>query len=165
MGLSGDNYLLEQRNQYICSSTLSNGLIQWIECDKINKSMKVKTRSENVVEWNALNLNDLIKDDIIDLSENGERWEGDSLDHLPYGYGCIFNSENQIVYEGFVFNGMKVCFGKEYYEDVGIIEYIGNFYNNKRNGNGFFSILKLRRYSSIFIYNRIIETLNNNIII
>ena len=138
MGLSGDNYLLEQRNQYICSSTLSNGLIQWIECDNINKSMKVKTRSENVVEWNALNLNDLIKDDIIDLSENGERWEGDSLDHLPYGYGCIFNSENQIVYEGFVFNGMKVCFGKEYYEDVGIIEYIGHFYNNIRNGNGIF---------------------------
>ena len=138
MGLSGDNYLLEQRNQYICSCILSNGLIQWIECDKINKSMKVKTRSENVVEWNALNLNDLIKDDIIDLSENGERWEGDSLDHLPYGYGCIFNSENHIVYEGFVFNGMKVCFGKEYYEDVGIIEYIGYFYNNIRNGNGIF---------------------------
>ena len=165
MGLSGDNYLLEQRNQYICSSTLSNGLIQWIECDNINKSMKVKTRSENVVEWNALNLNDLIKDDIIDLSENGERWEGDSLDHLPYGYGRIFNSENQIVYEGFVFNGMKVCFGKEYYEDVGIIEYIGHFYNNKRNGNGIFSILKFRRYSSLFIYNRIVKTLNNNIII
>ena len=69
MGLSGDNYLLEQKNQYICSCILSNGLIQWIECDKINKSMKVKTRSENVVEWNALNLNDLIKDDITEHLE------------------------------------------------------------------------------------------------
>lgn len=127
--------------------------------------MKVKTRSENVVEWNQLSVDNLIKDNIIDLSEKRERWEGDSLDHLPYGYGRIFNSENQIVYEGFVFNGMKVCFGKEYYEDVGIIEYIGHFYNNVRNGYGNISILKFRRYSSLFIYNRIVKTLNNNIII
>ena len=42
------------------------------------------------------------------MSISGERWEGNSLNGLPFGYGCVYNSENQLIYEGFMFNGMKM---------------------------------------------------------
>ena len=39
-------------------------------------------------------------------------------------------------YKGFMYNGMKVCYGIEYYEDIGLIKYEGEFYENKRHGCG-----------------------------
>ena len=67
------------------------------------------------------------------MSENGERWEGDSLNGKPYGYGCIYNSENQLVYKGFMYNGKKVCYGTEFFGDIGIVEYQGDYYEDKKN--------------------------------
>ena len=32
-----------------------------------------------------------------------------------------------------MFKRMKVCFGTEFFGDVGIVEYDGNHYRNKRN--------------------------------
>ena len=83
-----------------------------------------------------LDLNELQRGVTIDLSEDGSRWEGDSLNGDPYGYGCIYNSENELIYSGFVYDGMKVCYGNVFYAFVGIIEYSGNFYNNIRCGYG-----------------------------
>ena len=136
MGLSGMDYLSLQETVYYHSQVLPHGIIRLIECDNQEKSMKVKTRGRDTSEWNEMQLNELQKEDIVDLNENGERWEGDSLNHIPFGYGFIYNSENQIVYEGFVYGEMKVCFGTEFYGDVGSVEYVGNYYRNKRNGYG-----------------------------
>ena len=54
----------------------------------------------NMVVNKEIDLKELIKGDTIDMKENGCRWEGDSLQHKPFGYGCIYNSENQIIYKG-----------------------------------------------------------------
>ena len=133
---SGCSYLSINNSIYVHSELLSDYSIRVIECDIQEKSMKVKTRNKNSSEWIEMNMDSFIKNDIVDLNENGTRWEGDSLNGSPFGYGRIYNPENQLIYKGFVFEGMKVCFGEEYYGDIGIVEYEGNYYKNMKNGYG-----------------------------
>ena len=135
-GYSGDDFLSEKGSNIFHSEYLENGCVRLIECDKEEKCMKVMEKREKIEEWNEINMDGLRQGIVIDLSEKGDRWEGDSINNSPFGYGCIYNSENQLVYKGFIFEGMKVCFGSEFYEDAGIIEYEGEYYKNMRYGYG-----------------------------
>ena len=135
-GYSGYDFLSVCGSVYTQSEVLPNGIIQEIECDLEMKWMKVRTKHTNESDWLEMNLDGICKKDIIDFSDKGDRWEGDSLNGFPYGYGCIFNEENRIIYKGFMFEGKKVCFGSDYYGDLGTIEYVGDYYKNTRNGNG-----------------------------
>ena len=135
-GYSGCNFLSVNRSVYTQSELLSDGVIREIICDKDDKCMKVRERKEENENWNEIDLNGLKHHDVIDLSENGDRWEGDSLNGNPFGYGCIYNSENQIIYSGFVYEGLKVCYGTEMYGDVGLVEYEGGYYKGMRFGDG-----------------------------
>ena len=139
IGVSGHNYLKKQENIYSHSQLLQNGNIQIIQCDIKEKWMKVFTKNQNNTndsDWNEMDLNELRKGIVVDLDDNGNRWEGNCLSNDPFGYGCIYNSDNHLIYNGFVFEGMKVCYGSEYYEDIGLIEYIGDYYCNSRFGEG-----------------------------
>ena len=118
------------------SEYLENGFVRLIECDKEEKSMKVMEKKENDKEWTEINMDGFIQGRVIDLSDRGDRWEGDSLNNSPFGYGCKYNSENQLVYKGFICKGMKVCFGSEFFGDAGMIEYEGEYYKNMRFGYG-----------------------------
>ena len=102
-GYSGVDFLSEKGSTILHSEYLENGCIRLIECDKEEKSMKVKEKKENNKEWNEINMDGLKQGVTIDLSDKGDRWEGDSLKDSPFGYGCKYNSENQLVYKGFVF--------------------------------------------------------------
>ena len=51
----------------------------------------------------------------------------------PFNYGCSYDSINHLSFNLFMFKRMKVCFGTEFFGDVGIVEYDGNHYRNKRN--------------------------------
>ena len=135
-GYSGYQFLESNNTHYIQSELLPDNSIRVIECDIDEKWMKVRERKDESEEWNEMNLNGLKNHDILDLNENGDRWEGDSLNGIPFGYGCVYNSENQLIYKGFVFEGMKVCYGVEMYGDIGIVEYEGEFYKGMRYGNG-----------------------------
>ena len=135
-GYSGCNYLCINRSVYTQSELLPNGIIREIQCDKDDKWMKVRERKKENEEWNEIDLDGLKHHDIIDLNENGDRWEGDSLNGSPFGYGCIYNSENQLIYSGFIYEGLKVCYGIEVYGDVSLVEYVGGYYNGMRYGNG-----------------------------
>ena len=135
-GYSGYQFLERNNTHYIESELLPDNSIRVIECYIDEKWMKVKSRVKECSEWNEMNLNNLQRCDTIDLSENGDRWEGDSLNGNPFGYGCLYNSENQIIYSGFVYEGLKVCYGTEMYGDVGLVEYEGGYYKGMRYGNG-----------------------------
>ena len=135
-GSLGHCYLSISNTLYSHSQLLSDGKIQLIECDIKEKWMKVKTKSESNSDWDELNLDALQKGVTIDLSGKGDRWEGDSLNGVPFGYGCIYDDENRLVYKGFVYEGKKVCYGTEFYGDVGFVEYEGGFYNGTRYGCG-----------------------------
>ena len=135
-GYSGCQYLSINNTHYIQSELLSENFVRVIECDIEEKWMKVKICVGESLKWTEMKLNDLQRGATIDLSENGDRWEGDSLKGDPFCYGCLYNSENQLIYSGFIFEGLKVCYGKEMYGDVGIVEYEGGYYNGMRFSYG-----------------------------
>ena len=73
---------------------------------------------------------------VLDLSDEGERWEGDVLDNKPYGWGVLYDKEGEMVYEGFRIGKVNVCYGTQYYSDIGVIEYEGEWCEGKRWGRG-----------------------------
>lgn len=76
------------------------------------------------------------EDGCLDLDPDGRRWEGGVKDGLPCGYGCLYSSEGRIVYQGYMMNGKKICYGKEFYDDINLVKYCGSFLNGKRFGKG-----------------------------
>ena len=133
---SGLNYLSIQGTHYCHSELLEDDTIRMIEWDIEEKKMTMKEKNIDSVNWNEIDLDGLQYEETIDLSDQGDRWEGCSLNGDPFGYGCIYNSENQLVYKGFMYEGQKVCYGFEFYGDFGIVKYEGSFYKDMRYGYG-----------------------------
>ena len=73
---------------------------------------------------------------IIDLSDEGDRWEGDVYKGQPCGLGTLWDSNNNMVFEGIRVNGLFECFGTLYYSDLQKVEYKGGWCGGKRNGQG-----------------------------
>ena len=71
-----------------------------------------------------------------DLDVSGRRWEGSVKDGKPFGFGVLFDEEGKKEYEGFMMDGLKVCYGKEYYSDLDRIKYDGCYYDDMRFGKG-----------------------------
>ena len=135
-GVRGNQFLSTKNSIYIQSEILANMKVRVIECDIEEKWMKVREKRENEMGWIEMEYEDVKKGDILDLNENGVRWEGDSLNGSCYGYGCIYDEENHIIYNGFMYEGKKVCYGKDIYGDIGLVEYEGGYYNGMRFGYG-----------------------------
>ena len=70
------------------------------------------------------------------LNEDGSRWEGDWYNGQPFGFGSYFDNDGKRIYTGFMFEGKKVVFGKEYFSNSTKVCYCGNFLNNLRHGFG-----------------------------
>ena len=79
---------------------------------------------------------DIILNGIVDLSDDGSRWEGSLKGSVPYGYGCLYDPMNRLVYEGYMAQEKKILWGKSYHADLGIVAYEGGFCNNERMGHG-----------------------------
>ena len=100
--------------------------------------------------WKANSMNSyLMKQDlsgleeerIIDLERTGRRWEGGVLNGEGFGYGEEYNDDNYLVYEGFMFGGRRVCYGKEYRgicnnRNINEMVYEGGYCNGDRYGYG-----------------------------
>ena len=71
---------------------------------------------------------------VLDLSDEEERWEGDVKDNKPFGWGVLYDRDNHMVYEGFRIDDMNACYGKRYYPFGGVIEYEGGWCEGKRWG-------------------------------
>ena len=74
-----------------------------IVLSKWNDEMNDFERSEESIEYGQT----------IDLSDEGDRWEGGCLNGEPIGNGILFDGNNRIVYKGLVYDGKKVCYGEE----------------------------------------------------
>lgn len=96
---------------------------------------------------------DVKLDEILDLSDDGTRWEGTIKGSTPFGYGQLFDSLNRITYEGYMVGRTKTLWGKTFHTDLGFVEYEGGFCNNERMGHG---VLKDRQgkvvYDGIWLY-------------
>ncbi|KAK8832943.1 hypothetical protein WA577_005318, partial [Blastocystis sp. JDR] len=98
--------------------------------------IKVDAASHKLLTVNGEDVNGIEHNQVLDLNDDGERWEGDVLNNKPYGWGVLYDSENRRVYEGFRVGDVKVCYGRSHYPEVGVIEYEGEWFEGKRWGRG-----------------------------
>ena len=102
----------------------------------LNGVFEVDIASHKLLRVNGKEVSGIEHDQVLDLSDDGERWEGDVLDNQPYGWGVLYDSENRRTYEGFRIGDVSVCYGTQYYPEVGVIDYEGEWFEGKRWGRG-----------------------------
>ena len=103
---------------------------------RLNGVIEVDVESGELLRVNGEDVSGIEHNQVLDLSDDGERWEGDVLHNQPYGWGVLYDSENRRVYEGFRIGDVNVCYGARYYSDIGVIEYEGEWCEGKRWGRG-----------------------------
>ena len=106
-------------------------------CDPKKKAvMKWLKRQSVDMNWALVDVNGIEHVQVLDLNDDGERWEGDVLDDQPCGWGVLYDKGNNREYEGFRVGDVNVCYGTRYYSDLGVIEYEGEWCEGKRWGRG-----------------------------
>ena len=98
--------------------------------------VEVNIQSHELLQVSGEEVNGIEHNQVLDLNDDGERWEGDVLNSKPCGWGVEFDSENRMAYEGFRIGDLNVCYGTRYYSDVGVIEYEGEWLEGQRWGRG-----------------------------
>ena len=73
---------------------------------------------------------------VLNLNDEGERWEGDVCRNQPGGWGVLYDEEGEKLYEGFRFGIVNMFYGTLYYSDIQKIEYEGGWCGRKRWGRG-----------------------------
>ena len=111
----GDSFVLEYSGQGV-----------WVLDVRGKRLLRVTNNNIEKIEHNK----------ILDLNDNGERWEGDVLDGKTYGWGVLYDADNQMLYEGFKLDSYFEGYGKMYYSDIHLVEYEGGMWNNERWGKG-----------------------------
>ena len=91
-----------------------------LSCDISDERMEIQVLP---VEQNKKRKFDIVKNTVIDLNDNGERWEGSLFNKQSFGFGKVYDSTGKLKYRGYMYEGKKVCFGEEYYEGGKEIEY------------------------------------------
>ena len=94
------------------------------------------TQSHQLLQVNDEDMKGIKRNQVLNLSDDGERWEGDVLNGKPYGWGVLYDSENRMVYEGFRIGDVNVCYGRSYYPENGKVEYEGELCEGNRMGAG-----------------------------
>ena len=102
----------------------------------LNRVIEVSVASHRLLRVNGEEVNGIENAQVLSLSDEGARWEGDVLNNQPYGWGVLYDSENRMAYEGFRIGDVKVCYGTRYYSDIQKPEYEGMINTGKRWGRG-----------------------------
>lgn len=116
-------------------STDENGIKTIIRVNVRTKTMKVYSVDENNGST-ELDLCNLMHNGIFDMSNEGDRWEGDLLNGYPFGWGQYYDSDNFLLYEGFIYEKQYVCYGNLFHKCNHQIRYSGMFYNGTLTGYG-----------------------------
>ena len=93
-------------------------------------------KNRRLLRVEDVDLSKVEHNEIVDLSVDGDRWEGDVLNGEPCGWGVLYNKDNIRVYEGFRVGEVNECYGVSYYSDTGFIEYEGEWCDGKPWGRG-----------------------------
>ena len=96
----------------------------------------MNTQSHELLKVDGETVTEIEHKQVLDLSDDGERWEGDVLHNQPYGWGVYYDKDNNKVYEGFRLKDVNVCYGRSYYADIQQLEYEGEICEGKRWGRG-----------------------------
>ena len=96
----------------------------------------MNTQSHELLKVDGETVTEIEHKQVLDLSDDGERWEGDVLHNQPYGWGVYYDKDNNKVYEGFRLKDVNMCYGRSYYADIQQLEYEGDICEGKRWGRG-----------------------------
>ena len=96
----------------------------------------MNTQSHELLKVDGETVTEIEHKQVLDLNDDGERWEGDVLHNQPYGWGVYYDKDNNKVYEGFRLKDVNVCYGRSYYADIQQLEYEGEICEGKRWGRG-----------------------------
>ena len=102
----------------------------------LNRVIEVSIDSHALLRVNGEEAKGMEQAQVLDLNDDGERWEGDVMNNEPYGWGVVYDSENRKTYEGFRIGSVNVCYGTRYYSDIQKVEYEGGWFEGRRYGNG-----------------------------
>ena len=102
----------------------------------LERVVEVSVDSRELLRVNHATVNGIEHNQVLDLSDDGERWEGDVLNDEPYGWGVLYDKDNNRVYEGFRIGDVNVCYGMRYYPDIQKVEYQGEIWEGRRWGRG-----------------------------
>ena len=91
----------------------------------LNTVIKVDIASHTLLRVNGEEVKGIEHKQVLDLSDDGERWEGDVLNNQPCGWGVLYDKEGEKKYEGFMIDEAYVCYGTRYYSDIQRVEYEG----------------------------------------
>ena len=100
------------------------------------KVIEVDVDSHELLQVNGEDVSGIEHNQVLNLNDDGERWEGDVLNNDPYGWGVLYDSENRMAYKGFRIGEVNVCYGIQYYADIQKVEYKGVICEGKRWGRG-----------------------------
>lgn len=125
---------------------LPAGFYNYTGLFEMGDSIRVEKCKERIVVVDGNNRRLLRMDDedlsrvkrnqILDLNDEGDRWEGDVLNDEPFGWGVMYDKEGRKVYEGFRLGGVAACYGRKYYADISRVEYDGEWCGGRRWGRG-----------------------------
>ena len=144
-GKNATSLLSAYGNVVTFNSTSSDGTMHSIHFDKVDSGIILTVRKSEIVQLLIVDHGDEVDcidstmvehKVIINLSDEGDRWEGDAYKGKPCGIGTLWDSDNNIAFEGICVNGLYECFGTSYYSDVEKVEYKGEWCGGKRNGQG-----------------------------
>ena len=136
LGLFQREGLFVKEGWVICISKNENGTYERFDYNLKTKELKMSKKEENDSEFISVSNSITESNNVIDLSNDGKRWEGCCLNGSPFGYGSLYNSSNELLYQGVMIRDKKECFGIDFYPALNEIEYIGCYYNNDRHGFG-----------------------------
>ena len=81
------------------------------------------SQSRQLLRVNGENVTGIEHHQVLNLDDDGARWEGDVLGETPFGWGIAYDSEGRKMYEGFRIGNDNYYYGSSYYSDIGILEY------------------------------------------
>ena len=103
---------------------------------RLNGVIEMDVESRELLRVNGKDVSSIEHKQVLDLNDDGERWEGDVLNNQPCGWGVLYDSENRRVYEGFRVGDVNVCYGRSYYPENQKVEYEGGICGGMRWGRG-----------------------------
>ena len=128
-----------------------NGIYEFIIADANTKEMVLLTTSGLNNEMLEQDYSGFDENDTITLS-NGNHWIGGKLNNEPFGYGKEFDSNENVVYEGFMYKNNRVCYGKDCRDPDNT--YKGSYWNGRPwNKSISYNILRDTVYDSEYMNN------------
>ena len=125
-----NNFIEEHHSHFNCCLSIAQGdaCSEYRGIVELNPSLILEmsevgvivadVKNQCLLRVNNIDLSEMKHKEIIDLSVEGDRWEGDVLNGEPFGWGVLYDKNNQRAYEGFQIRSSHVCCGRKYYADI-----------------------------------------------